>query len=284
MRSIEQVERDLTQLRKASGQLGEELMAAYKGYFASLAPTLKQQSIQGCYYLCTNCYPESFLKLDYNRRSQLLRTLQRSIGNVIKDMAVHFDPNAPKHTDDDDEETTGELTSISMTPVDYLETPSSLAAWQENVEAEIAHGLKEISYKANLLLQQAQVLPVNIPKPILEANPEVDRQGNNASKVPNLLTVLVQKENSQGNTNEEELDEDRPQDSSELIDRDIIKIHTLLLRLSEVEFADAEVLEARKNIARLVSKIREFKREYMRKQQDLKVAQAESAWRSCWFE
>jgi predicted translin family RNA/ssDNA-binding protein len=64
----------------------------------------------------------------------------------------------------------------------------------------------------------------------------------------------------------------------------IVRIHSLYLRLTEVEFADVNVLGLRKNIDRLANKISTLKREYLKKQQELKIAEAESAWRSSWFE
>jgi hypothetical protein len=285
VRPIEQIEQDLTQMRTASSQLGSELMATYKSYFASLAPTLKKQSIQGCYYLCTNCYPEAFLELNYNRRSQLLRTLQRVVSNVITDLVVQIEPSA--RTNDEDE-TTGELTSMPAIPIDWFATPSSLSTWQQNLEAEISHSLKEISYKANLLLQQAQILPVTIPKPILEANPEVDRQGGNNTNIPNLLSVLIESEGD-----DKEVESQPPATGLMGIDLqspaqedlgEIIQIHSLFLRLTEVEFSDVTVLSLRKNISQAVNKINSLRRDYVQKQQELKIAEAASAWRNSWFE
>ncbi len=285
VRPIEQIEQDLTQMRTASSQLGEELMATYKSYFVSLAPTLKKQSIQGCYYLCTNCYPEAFLELNYNRRSQLLRTLQRVISNVITDLVVQIEPSA--RTNDEDE-TTGDLTSMPVTPVDWFATPSSLSTWQQNLESAISHSLKEISYKANLLLQQAQILPVTIPKPILEANPEVDRQGGNTTNIPNLLSILIERESDR-----EEVEDRSPATGLMGLDLqlpqadesgEIIQIYSLFLRLTEVEFSDVTVLSLRKNISQAVNKVNTLRREYVQKQQELKIAEAASAWRNSWFE
>lgn len=289
-RPIEQIERDLTQLRRASGQLGGELMSAYKSYFTTLALTLKKQSIQGCYYLCTNCYPEAFLKLNYDRRSQLLNTLKRVIGNVIKDLMVHLEPsdrNSNHHNSD--EETTGELTSIPVMPMDWFETPASLSAWQQQIEEEIGHSLKEISYKVNLLLQQAQIMPPQIPKPILEASLEADRQGGSTANVPNILSILIEQESLE----ERELDD--AHDSRSLIPSiielssaedlpQIVQIHSLYLRLTEVEFSDVTALSLRKNISQLVNNVNMLKRDYIQKQQELKIAEAESAWRNSWFE
>lgn len=276
---IEQVEQDLTQLSTASSQLGRELMAAYQSYFLIFASTLKQQSIQGCYYLCTTCYPESFLKLNYTQRSQLLKTLQRVIGNVIADLVVHLNPDCRTNRNNDDEPT-GELTSIPVMPIDWFATPTLLSTWQQNLEAELNHSLKEISYKVNLLLQQAQVLPVSIPKPILEASAEADRQGGSTANISNILSVLIE----QG-INEKELQLEDLDSLDELHDPpQIVQIHSLYLRLIEIEFSDVSVLSLRKNISQLVNKSKILRREYLQKQQELKVAEAESAWRNSWFE
>jgi hypothetical protein len=288
---IEQVEQDLEQLRTTSRELGRELTAAYRSYFGCFAPTLKQQSIQGCYHLCTNFYPEAFLKLNYDRRAQLLKTLQRVISNAIADLAVHIEPSSRTGNDDDDDdddEPTGELTAMPAIPIDWFATPSSLSTWQQNLEEELAHSLKEISYKINLLFQQAQIMPPNIPKPILEAIPEADRQGGNIANVPNLLSVLIGQNSHRPDRDddEEELELELP--LGNLIQRDdppqIIQIHSLFLRLTEIEFSNVTVLSLRKNIAQLSSKVKMLRREYAQKQQELKIAEAESAWRNSWFE
>ncbi len=287
-RQIEQVEQDLTQLRTASSQLGRELTAAYRSYFANLAPTLKQQSIQGCYYLSTTCYPEAFLKLNYNQRSQLLKTLQRVISNAITHLVVHIEPSTPQ---DNDDELTGELAAIPVVPIDWFATPVSLSTWQQNLEEEIRHSLKEISYKVNLLFQQAQIMPSSIPKPILEANPEADRQGGNTANIPNILSVLIEQDSDQEWQLDDASAEQLTQSGSteeQLRQRDdfsrIIQIHSLYLRLSEVEFSDVAVLSLRKNISQLGNKVKVLRREYSQKQQELKIAEAEAAWRNSWFE
>jgi hypothetical protein len=276
---IEQVEQDLTQLSTASSQLGRELMAAYQSYFLIFASTLKQQSIQSCYYLCTTCYPESFLKLNYTQRSQLLKTLQRVISNVIANLVIQLNPDCRTNNNNDDEPT-GELTSIPVIPIDWFATPTSLSTWQQNLEEELNHSLKEISYKVNLLLQQAQVMPASIPKPILEARTEADRQGEVTANISNILSVLIEQDSNEKELQLEDLDGlDELNDSPQ-----IVQIHSLYLRLIEVEFSDVTVLSLRKNINQLVNKVKILRREYLQKQQELKIAEAESAWRNSWFE
>ncbi len=294
---IEQVEQDLHQLRTSSREIGRELTAAYRSYFGCFAPTLKQQSVQGCYHLCTNFYPEAFLKINYDRRAQLLKTLQRVVNNAIADLSVCIESSGKTNTDNDDEPT-GELTAMPATPIDWFETPASLSTWQQNLEAELNRSLKEISYKLNVLLQQAQIMPPNIPKPILEANLEADRQGGNTANMPNLLSVLIGQNGDQHEEESDEEDEGEGEDEDvedaldaaieKLIQRrdpaTIIQIHSLYLRLTEVEFSDVTVLTLRKNISQLTNKVKILNREYMHKQQELKIAEAEAAWRNSWFE
>lgn len=310
-RQIEQIERDLNQLRTVSSQLGLELMAAYKSYFLAFAPTLKQQSIQACYHLATSYYPEAFLKLTYNQRSQLLKTLQRVIQNTVANLLTQLDRS--DYTGEDDTETTGELTSIPAMPIDWFGAPDSLFTWQKNLEGEIGHTLKEISYKVNLLLQQAQIMPPVIPKPILEANPQVDERGGNIINVPNLLGVLIEQdggnergtlaallqrgramtehrqedldvdERNNSSVDEDSLLEDFNQDSGELTPK-ILQIYSIYIRLTEVEFTDGTVLSERKHINDLGNKIKTLRRDYLHKQRELTIAKAESSWRSSWFE
>jgi hypothetical protein len=270
---IEQVEQELTKLRMASSQLGKELTIAYKSYFAAFAPTLKKQSIQGCYYLCTTGYPEAFVKLNYDRRAQLLKILQRTINNAVANLVVHID--SPDRSSNNDDDPTGEITSMSM-PTDWFATPTSLSTWQKHLEAEISHSLKEISYKVNLLLQQGQILPPSVPKPILEANPQAELQGGNLVNIPNILSVSIeQKEPHEVSSSTDDEDGDEPK---------ILPIYSVYLRLSEIEFSDATVLSCRKNIDILVNKINSLRREYIQRQQDLKIAEAAAAWRNSWFE
>jgi hypothetical protein len=310
-RQIEQIERDLNQLRTISSQLGLELTGAYKSYFSAFAPILKQQSIQACYHLATNYYPEAFLKLSYNQRTQLLKTLQRVIQNTVANLLTQLE--TPDYTGEDDTETTGELTSMPVMPIDWFGAPDSLSTWQKNLEGEIAHTLKEISYKVNLLLQQAQIMPSAIPKPILEANPQVDERGGNIINVPNLLGVLIEQdganerstlaallqrgraamnENRQEDrdlddndlaVDEDSLLEDIDEESNELMPK-ILQIYSIYLRLTEIEFTDGVVLSERKNINNLGNKIKTLRREYLQKQRELTIAKAESSWRSSWFE
>jgi hypothetical protein len=266
-KAIEQIERDLTKLKSQSRELGEELFQSYQKYFDILTTAIEQQTIQATYYLCTNSYPEEFLQLSYSQREHLLKALQRVIKNAIAELKEKLSPSA--RVDSTSESTAVEINS------DRFADPELLYAWQKELEGEIKLTTQSISHKINVLLQQAQILPSSIPKPILEATTKAVDRGENMANVPNILSILVEQED------EDEEDEDSDRDDNNL---KIIQIDSLYLRLSEIEFVDMMVMSGRKQINHLVSKLRNLRREYRHQQQELKIAEAESAWRNSWFE
>lgn len=263
-RAIEQIERDLTQLKSQSLKLGEELEQLYQKYFALLGPAIAQQTIQASYYLCTTSYPDQFLRLSASQREHLLKSFQRVIKYAIADLEEKLSPPQPEGISAE--------TKTTKVASDRFTTPESLYNWHKELEQAIQHTTTTISHKVNLLLQQAQILPSSLPKSILEATTKAGERGENMANLPNLLSVLIERSETEDSDEEEDLR------------LNIIQIDTLYLRLTEIEFVDMEVMSWRKQINQLVSKIRTLRREYQHKQKDLKIAEAESAWRNSWFE
>jgi hypothetical protein len=262
-KAIEQIERELTKLKESSLQLGEELEQAYKKYFADFVLAIEKQTIQACYYLCTNDYPEAFLQLSYSQRGHLLKSIQRVIKHAIADLDNKlFSPQV--------EENQTEIPIITTINSDRFATPEDLYNWQKDIERSLYKTTQIISHKINLLLQQSQILPTNLPKAVLEATTKGGERGENMTDIPNILTMLVEE-------NDEDDDESdrRP---------GIIKLDILYLRLTEIEFVDMVVMSWRKQINQLVTKISNLRREYRNKQKELKIAEAESAWRNSWFD
>jgi uncharacterized protein YecT (DUF1311 family) len=56
------------------------------------------------------------------------------------------------------------------------------------------------------------------------------------------------------------------------------------LRLSEIEFADSTVMAFRNQIRNLNAQFTTLRREFQKKQRERTVADAQAAWRACWFE
>jgi hypothetical protein len=84
---------------------------------------------------------------------------------------------------------------------------------------------------------------------------------------PNLLNLVI-----------EISDEEDSEDSS------FTQIMAIYLRLSEIEFADAILLSERKGIRSILVQLNKLGREYQKRQREIKIAEAEAAWRASWFQ
>jgi hypothetical protein len=73
-------------------------------------------------------------------------------------------------------------------------------------------------------------------------------------------------------------DEEDSEDSS------FTQIMAIYLRLSEIEFADAILLSERKGIRSILVQLNKLGREYQKRQREIKIAEAEAAWRASWFQ
>ncbi|MBE7381239.1 MAG: hypothetical protein F6J95_007495 [Leptolyngbya sp. SIO1E4] len=70
-RSLEQILRDLEALAAATTRIDQEIKELYKQYLEVLGKAVKRQLILAAYHLCTQIYPEAFLKLSVNQREKV---------------------------------------------------------------------------------------------------------------------------------------------------------------------------------------------------------------------
>jgi hypothetical protein len=234
---------DLAKLADRSQALSDEVYQLYSRYLTALAKALRHQSIQACYLLCTNCYPTEFLQLDASQQQRLQRSLRRAITNSIVDLLSQLQP----------------ITSI--------QNPSQLSNWLQNTEEAIGQTLPGLSKKMNYLLQQARVVPQQVPRQLIEAAVKADEISDGGGvKRPNILSVLVEKD---------------AKDSSETTV--IIPVHVIFLRLAEIEFADIELSKLRQQMHEMRSKVADLRRTYKHRQRQSQSAAAEKAWHQSWF-
>lgn len=143
--------------------------------------------------------------------------------------------------------------------------PRDIAHWQTQVEAKINELLQDLSHATNQVLQKAKILPQRLPEPVLEVATKADLSSETTASPPNLLSLLI----------ESETDQDKPS---------ITQVMAIRLRLSEIEFGNAETTSQRSRLRQLMAQLSKIGREYQRKQREYAVVQAEAAWRSSWFE
>ena len=254
---VERIERDLAALGEAIAILVTEFHSSYFSYLTSLGQAAQQQLILASYHICTQGYPDSFLHLSFAQRQQLQKALRGMAGQVQEQLLSHL--QTPTLTDT--ENVTDDVPTLE------LKNPEHLAEWQENLEQAIAQTLSTLSRNTNRLIQQAGILPPQLPEALLEAAAQAEASTDGVAGPPNLLNLLIQAENSE--------------DSEETAVTHIIALN---LRLSEIEFADSTVMAFRKQIRNLLLRLSTLKREYQKKQRERTIAEAEAAWRTSWFE
>lgn len=276
--AVERIERDLVALEEAIAAIAKELHSSYSGYLAALGQAVRQQLILASYHLCTQGYPEGFLRLSFTQRQQVQQSL-RQIAAISQERLVaqlHLPSNAslptsPEEgqtdvTDATDTENEDELES-SDTAVTEITKPDALAAWQEELEEAIAKTLQKASRDSNRLLQQSGILPKKLPEPVLEAAAKIEATAESVAGPPNLLNLVIETEN-----------DDEPQSST------VTHIYAIHLRLAEIELADPSVMAYRHQIRNFSARLRSIERDYQKKQRERAVAEAETAWRSSWFD
>ena len=142
--------------------------------------------------------------------------------------------------------------------------PKTIAQWRDDLERSIVQQLQSLSHAANRLLQQTQILPSRLPEPVLEVAAKADIAAETSASPPNLLSLLVESESGD--------------------ETSVTQLLTIRLRLAEIEFSDASIGVCRSKIRSLMAQLSKLGREYQKCQTEKAIAQAETAWRSSWFE
>jgi hypothetical protein len=283
--SIQRIEQDLAAMDEAIGAISQEFHSAYSTYLNGLGQAVRQQLVLASFHVCTQGYPEQFLNLSYNQRQQLqqmLRNLaQQTQEELLAQLHVPVVPE-PSQTlglfDELDQlEQNQAPVSLPAQPEKNEQstlTPLHLAQWQQDLERAIAQELQAASHAANRLLQQVGVLPRKLPEPILEVAARADTSEVGGS-TPNLMNLLV--EASGENATEKEPSDETKRNS-------VMHVVAIHLRLSEIEFANANLAAARSQIRTLLSRLKVLGREYQKKQRERTIAAAQDAWRASWTE
>ena len=88
-RPIQQIKQDLETLQKNVAEAASELRHLYNDYLQVLSQCVKQQLMLGAYQLCTQVYPELFLKLSFSQRQELqqqIRVISAEVGEFLQEL------------------------------------------------------------------------------------------------------------------------------------------------------------------------------------------------------
>jgi len=303
VRARERIEQDLAALEEALAALTLEYQSTYEGYLTALGQAVRQQLILACYHLCTQAVPESFLKLSFDARQKMQQSVRRlaaaseeKLRSLVTESDAEEEEEEEKEIEEEEEEdeeeeeeedeedeedqkekkelsATNYLFSVANYQVPTTNSPERLARWQNSIEKSIAHIIKLLSRDTNRLLQQSGILPSQLPEPVLEAASGAESSGDSVAGPPNLLNLIIETDASSASRN-----------LAETLASRALHITAVKLRLSEIEFADAGTSAWRQQIRNLSVRLNSLGRDYQKKQRELAVVEAESAWRSSWFE
>ncbi|NJL79975.1 MAG: hypothetical protein HC836_21705 [Richelia sp. RM2_1_2] len=103
-RPIERIEQDIIELEKAISAIAIQLKNAYESYLSVLGKAVCQQLILASYHLCTQGYPENFLKLSLNQRQKLQQAMRNLAKSASQDMQALIDDQELEEDEEEEEE------------------------------------------------------------------------------------------------------------------------------------------------------------------------------------
>lgn len=281
-KSIKQLREQLELLQQKVRDLSGELEQSYGQYFQYLGDSVGKQLVLASYQICTQKYPESFLKLTLNNRHELQQKMKSFKSLFNRELATYilninyynqeilnkFSQIILKNEPElEVEKLIEDHSKITNNEPENNLNPDSLIQFHQQIDYGIEQILQNISQMANRYLQQESILPKQLPPKILDMALQAEESASMTSSAPNLLSLIIEKE------------QDR-----EAEERDITSITAICMRLSEIEFADPNLGVHRNQIRSILLKIEQTREKYHHIQKQYAMAEAEAAWRSSWSE
>lgn len=297
-KSIKQLNDNLIALDGRVQDLAQNLQLLYQDYLPHLITVVKRQLMIATYQICTQKYPEAFLRLTYSQRTKLqdkIKGLARDFSHklvesyqeielpdnaLIKDLhhqivaIVSSENNIPTLTAEKKEnqehlsaevtKQTNELTTIDSCTLQL--PPEELIQLQFDLDDSLDDCLIHLSHSANNCLQEVNVLSKKIPNQILAIALQAEENTSIVSGAPNLLSILIQKE---------------PKSDEDL---EVNPVIAICLRINDLEFHDSKLNLSKQKINKILSQLNNLNEQYEELHQEYLVAQAEAAWRASWYE
>lgn len=308
-RSQQQLRQQLAQIAQESQDLGGVFLQNYDTYLQRLRQVVPQQLMVAVYHLCTQVYPEAFLKLSFSQRQRLqeeMRRLGQQIPETLEALIPWQDaqteaaqrhlfeqlmqklPHPMEDQESEGEEPPREATDRGMTDREVtMEIFESL--WQrrsvaKNQDSAVTGDPEELSRWGRHLERQFRRL--------LGA---LSRRGNHVlqdsqliaqDRLAKFMEAMVEAEAPgaavSGPPNLLTLLVDEGEEEEE--EGDTIEVTALYLRLGELEFIDAALAQIRHQLQGHWQTWKGLQRRHQQLKKELTIAEAESAWRASWYE
>lgn len=293
-RSLTGIEEKISKIETDTTEFFQEFQHFYRQYLKLLSYCIEQQLILAAHHICTEIYPDAFLRLTFNQRQRLQDRLRKLGREFEADLLVFLKNQAELLIEPEEsaENPTSEMTeteeSESSPKTVPLNTanPDELLHWSRSVEYGVRETLEKISKEANSLLRGAAILSNAIPAKVLEMAVEAEESGigMNRSGQPNILNLLIEATAVSELNNDDENDDDDDDDDEMPNPSSITKITAIHLRLAEIEFGDPNLSHARKQLRDFLEKLGKLRKQYRQLKREYLTVEAKNAWRSSWSE
>ncbi|WP_066379467.1 MULTISPECIES: hypothetical protein [unclassified Anabaena] len=316
-RAIERIEKDIAVLQEAIEAIATQLYAAYTNYLTNLGQGLRKQLILATYHLCTQGYPDNFLRLSLNQRQQLQQNIrklgQKAAEQLLTHLASEQEPEEDEasatsnvedaedeasatsnvedagdetdETEEDETETSQIMGAEEILSVLLAANQTRKNATSESYAFDSSNPIKLAKWQNHLEAEIQKTLK----KVSYEANVVLQKAGILPKKLPEpILEAAVAASEASAemmpgppNLLNLVIEIENGQDAEA---SNLTQIMTINLRLGEIEFADAALSTNRKQIREILVQLSKIGKEYQKKQRERSIAEAESAWRASWYE
>jgi hypothetical protein len=293
-RSLTGIEEKITKIETDTTEFFQEFQHFYRQYLKLLSYCIEQQLILAAHHICTEIYPDAFLRLTFNQRQRLQDRLRKLGREFEADLFVFLKNQAELLIEPEE---SAENLSSEMTETEENESPpktvplntanpDELLHWSRGVEYGVRETLEKISKEANSLLRGSAILSNVIPAKVLEMAVEAEENGigMNRSGHPNILNLLIEATAVSELNNDDENDDDDDDDDEMPNPSSITKITAIHLRLAEIEFGDPNLSHARKQLRDFLERLGKLRKHYRQLKREYLTVEAKNAWRSSWSE
>lgn len=299
VRAIQQIETDLKALEQKVSAIAQQIEEAYEDYIQLLGETLQNQLTFSVYQICTQEYPEAFLKLSLSQQQALQKQIRDlgqkaqanfQLGGEILQQIEWSDEQATAleemlSEEEDNPETSDQKDSNSNFNLETLQallqsgqspsdenSPENVKVWCYLQAEAITMILENVSSQANTVLQQAGVLPQELPKEMIDAAIQSEGAGTISNRAPGVLHLML------------ELERKDQQDQSHSSDdeNEVMQLSIVRLRVGELEFSAPNLNTKRRTLRTLEQQLQQLDEQYRKLNKERAIAQAELAWRSSW--
>jgi hypothetical protein len=168
-RSIQQIKQDIVALEGIVTEVAEEFQGLYGKYIDLLLQSVQKQLILAIYQICTQIYPDSFLRLSLNQK----QNLQQSIRKISQEFVVNMRQNL--ENTEEEEQDNGKILEQMLKNLPFLQpTAKEVQEEQENfneLKEQVTEHPQNQSELVNEELPKPQFADISaIIEPLEESN------------------------------------------------------------------------------------------------------------------